>query len=406
MPTNSDKLKGARRGLIAAVFALAALLVASSMALAAPDDLKGGSVVVQLHGSHGLKLKPRSLTLQITGGAIDPLDGSGTAQVSGAFKAKHKGKVKRKAKGKAKVRLLSLTFGANGAPGTILAKVGKDFVSGFGTLRGGTVTRDGYGARIENVAISLAGRGAKALNRAFRPRHRKGARKSARGRVKAGRPLGTIVSMTTEPLAVHVVPDTGEMALHTDAMGAFVSKLPNHCINPLPGGSPPGVAPIAPATAGGLLGTDYTFPVTGGDIAPDFSAGELFTAGGQTITKNSTAFLTPDACASSAPATGSELKSTDLSVAFSQSQLRSLATLPIGTTLPRAPLATIDFSTATRSIDPGTNTVTLTGATVRLADLAAPLLNQNFPTESGNAGDDFATGDLIGTVDITGVKLR
>jgi hypothetical protein len=50
--------------------------------------------------------------------------------------------------------------------------------------------------------------------------------------------------------------------------------------------------------------------------------------------------------------------------------------------------------------------VTVTGATVSLASLAAPLLNQNFPTESGNSADDFAGGDSIGTVDLTGVKLR
>jgi hypothetical protein len=43
---------------------------------------------------------------------------------------------------------------------------------------------------------------------------------------------------------------------------------------------------------------------------------------------------------------------------------------------------------------------------VRLADLAAPLLNQTFPNESGDASNDFAAGDEIGTIDLTGVKLR
>ncbi len=402
MSSHGEKRKRAsRRGATAAGLAMLALLALSSAAMAAPDDLKGGSVVVQLHGTHGLKLKPRSLTIPITGGAVDPVDGSGIAQVAGRFKAK-------RGKGKATVKLVSLTLGANGAPGSFVAKVGKDFVSGFGKLRGGTVTRAGFGARIENVSLTLAAKGAKALNRAFSPRHGKGARKSAGGGVKAGQPLGRIVSMTTVPLSVGVVPGTGQMVLHTQAAppGPFVSKLSNHCIDPLPTGSPPGVSPIAPATAGGVGGAEYTFPVTNGAIAPDFSAGELFTAGGQTITKNSTPIVTPSACTSSAPPTGSELKSTDLSVAFDQSQLRAIATLPSGTALPRAPLATIDFSTGTRSLDPNTKAVTITGATVTLASLAAPLLNQNFPTESGNPADDFATGDVIGTVDITGVQLR
>ncbi len=406
-----DKHTSARlRGAIVFALALAAMIAVPGSAIAGQDDLKGGSVVMQLQRSHGLKLKPKSLTLAITGGAIDPVDGSGTTQVSGGFKAKRpKGKAKRKGrgKGKTKVKFTSLTLGANGAQGTIVAKVGKDFISGFGTLKGGTVTRDGWGAKIENVSVTLAGKGAKALNRAFWRHKRKGAKKAARGKVKAGQPLGRIVTMTTDPLDVEVVPGTGKMVLHTAAMGAFASKLPNHCIDPLPTGSPPGVAPIAPATVGGFpLPIDYTFPVANGAIAPDFSAGELFTAGGQTITKNSTALVTPSACTSSAPPTGTHLVSTDLSVAFSQNQLRAIATLPSGTTLPRAPLADFDFSTGTRSVDPSTKTVSVTGATVKLASLAAPLLNQTFPRATSSASDDFATGDLIGTVDITGVKLR
>jgi hypothetical protein len=224
--------------------------------------------------------------------------------------------------------------------------------------------------------------------------------------VKAGQQLGTIVSLTTDPLTVEVVPGSGNLVLHTNAMGAFVSKLPQHCIDPLPTGSPPGVAPIAPATTTGLLGTDYVFPVTGGTAAPDFTAGELLTGGGQTITKNSTlpGVITPSSCPSTEPPTGTQVLSTDLSVAFEQSLLRSIPTLPTGPT-PRAPLGAIDFSTGTRSVDPAARTLTISGATVTLAELSATILNQIFPNR-GPAGNDFAAGDAIGTIDVTGVKLR
>jgi hypothetical protein len=390
-----------RRGPMVALIAAIGLLAATSSAMAGQDQLKGGSVVMQLQGSRGLKLKPSNLTLPITGGAIDPVDGSGVAQVTGAFKA-------RRGKGKAKVKITSLTLGANGAQGSISAKVGKDLISRFATLRGGTVSRAGFGAKIENVSASIAGKGAKALNHAFSPRKKgKGAKKSAGGGVKAGQPLGRIVSMTTDPLSVEVVPGTGSMLLHTAAMGAFVSKLTPHCIDPIPvTGSPPGVAPIAPATSSGLLGTEYTFPVTGGTAAPDFSAGELLTGGGQTLTKNNSLNPQfPGACASAAPPTGTQLKSTDLSVAFTQNLLRSIPTLPGTGPVPRAPLATIDFSTGARSVDPSTKTLTVTGATVKLADIAATTLNGVFPNE-GAAGNDFAGGDEIGTIDLVGVKLR
>jgi hypothetical protein len=392
-----ERHAGLRRSLALALLAgTIAVTVGSGAARAGQDDLKGGSVSLQLQGSRGLKFRPPSLTLSITGGALDPVDGSGIVQVSGAFGAK-------RGKGKARVKVTTLTLGANGGQGGMSAKVGKTTLARFAALAGGTVARNAWGATITDIRATFTRKGARALNRALASRRRKGARKSAGGGVKAGQPLGTITSLTTDPLAVEVVPGSGELLLHTNAGGAFVSKLTPHCIDPLPTGSPPGVSAIAPATAGGLGGTEYTFPVSGGAAAPDFSAGDLITAGGQAITKNSS-ILNPSGCSSSDPPVGTQLLSTDLSVAFGQSLLKSIPTLPSGP-VPRAPLATIDFSTGSRSVDPGTKTLTVTGATVRLADLAALTLNQVFPTRSGNASDDFATGDLIGTIDLT-AKLR
>jgi hypothetical protein len=368
--------------------------------MAGQDELKGGSVQLQLQNSRGLKLKPKSLSLAITGGAVDPVDGSGTVQMNGAIRVK-------RGKGKTKVRITTLNLGANGGQGSITAKVGKEFVSNFGTLSGGTVARAGWGATISNIRATIAGRGAKALTSALSPKKGKGAKKSAGGKkVKAGQPLGTIASITTDPRAVQVVPGTGELVLHTQAVppGPFVSKLTQHCIDPLPTGNPAGVSPIAPAMTSGVGGADYHFPVTGGDAAPDFSAGEVITGGGQAITKNSSV-LNPSGC-SAGPPVGTQLTSADFSVAFDLNDLRSIPTLPTGTILPRAPLATIDFSTGSRSVDPNTKTLTVTGATIKLGDIAAPLLNQTFPNGSNDASNDFASGDLIGTIDLTGVKLR
>jgi hypothetical protein len=402
MPDQRDKRRRAsRRGPIAVAIALLAVFAASSSALAQQDELKGGSASIQLQSSRGLKLKPRSLNLPISGGAVDPIDGSGTVKVSGGFKA-------RRGKGKVKVKITALNLGANGVQGSVTAKVGKKGVTPFATLRGGTVTRDGFGARIENVTITLAGKGAKALNRAFSPKKRKKGKASAARKkgVKGGQPLGKVVSVVTVPLAVSVVPGTGTMALHTDAMGAFVSKLPKHCIDPLPSGSPAGVSPVAPATSN-LLGTDYTFPVTGGAVAPDFSAGEVITGGGQTITKNhSSNPLNPQAaCDAAEPPVGTKLVSTDIGIDFAHNGLNSTAALPTGASL-RAPLADVDFSTGTRTFNSSDNTITVTGATAKLSFPAALTLNQFFPTESGNSADDFVAGDEIGTVDLTGVKLR
>jgi hypothetical protein len=150
---------------------------------------------------------------------------------------------------------------------------------------------------------------------------------------------------------------------------------------------------------------DFEFPVSGGAAAPDFSAGEVLTAGGQTLTKNSTPLLTPDSCPSAQPPNGTSLVSTEIGVNFAHNFLNSTAALPTGFSL-RAPLADIDFSTGSRSFDPGMNELTVTGATVGLSLPAAVTLNQFFPTQSGNPDDDFVEGDVIGTIDLTGVKLR
>jgi hypothetical protein len=394
MPGLRDKrIDWRRRGAFLPAVALTGLLALSGSAMAGQDQLKGGSVVIQLQNSRGLKLKPSSLNLPITGGAVDPIDGSGTVRVNGSFRAK-------RGKGKTKVKLTALTLGANGGQGSISAKVGKKNVSRFGTLAGGTVARNGWGATISNISATVAGKGAQALNRAFAPKQGKGAKKSAGGRVKAGQPLGTVVSITTDPLAVEVVPGTGTLTLHTNLSGAFASKLPQHCIEPLSGG----VAPIAPATQSLA---DFDFPVSGGSAAPDFSAGELLTAGGQTLTKNSTmpGILTPSACPSSDPPNGTKLVSTEIGVDFAHNLLNSTALLPTGASL-RASLATIDFSTGSRSVDPSTKELTVTGATVGLSFPAALTLNQFFPNKSGDPNDDFVEGDEIGTIDVTGAKLR
>jgi hypothetical protein len=381
------------RALAAGVAAVLALVVLTSSALAVQDDLKGGSVTLQLTSSRGLKLQPSSLTLPITGGALDPVDGSGTVNVSGGFGA-------RLGKGKAKVKIVSLTFGANGGPGSIAAKVGKSkkTVSGFGALTGGSVARNGWGAKISGVTATIAGKGAQALGRTFSGKSGKGARKSAGPGVKPGQRLGT-VSAVTDPLAVAVVPGSGNLVLTVDTglSGTFFSKLMSHCIDPLPTGSPAGVAPIAPATAD-VTGTMYTFPVSGGAAAPDFTAGTLVTAGGQTITKNSSA-LNPSGC-SAGPPVGTQLQSTDFQVEFDRNTLASFAALPDGSSI-LAGLAAIDWTSGSRSVDPNSKQLTVTNANVTLLGLAADTINRYFPNATNTQSNDFAAGDVIGHIDLT-----
>ena len=88
----------------------------------------------------------------------------------------------KRGKGKTKVTITAFNLGANGAPGTLSAKVGKKAVAAFGNAHAeASVARDGWGAKITNVTASIGGKGAQALNRAFSGKS-KGAKKSSGGR--------------------------------------------------------------------------------------------------------------------------------------------------------------------------------------------------------------------------------
>jgi hypothetical protein len=374
---------GRRVAFAAAVVSVASLAIAGT-AIAGQDPLKGGSVAIQLQGSKALKLSPASLSLPITGGAVDPIDGSGSVTTTGALKAKHGGR-------KVKVKIIGLTFGPNGAPGSIAAKIGKKKVARFGALAGGTTTRDGWGAKIENVTATLASKGAAALNRAFNPKGGKGAKSAAKGGVRAGAPLGSVTA-TTVPRTVEVLPG-GTTTLVTDM--SLVTKLQAHCVDALTGG----VTAIPPATLN-LLTATFTFPNVGGTIAPDFSDGRLITAGGQLIKKKTTPLITPSACTSADPPEGTSVTQTDFETDFALNAFSAQAITPTGP-LGLGAVGELHLDQGTVSIDPDTKDITVSDVPITLAFLAAQVLNTVFPNESGDPSNDFQQGDPVGTLSIT-----
>jgi hypothetical protein len=363
-----------------------AALVVSSPALAGTDPLSSSSsVVLQLRSSGGLKLKPATLALPVGTGQLDPITGAGTIQTNRGFKARRGGR-------KTKVKITALTFGANGGPGRMDAKVGKRKVKAFAKLSGGTLTRDGWGAKLDGVVAKLGSKGAKALSRALSSGG-KGKASAAAGGIKAGKPLGTL-SVTSVPQTVEVLPG-GTLVFEADPL--FAIKLARHCVNATIA-DPPGVEPIAPATEP-VLG-EFIFPVTGGSIAPDFSGGAVLSAGGQRLTKNDpgppSGFL---AGCTAPPPVGTHIDQTDFQAQFDLKSLSAVATLPTGP-IGLAPLGNLELAAATTSADVNTKQVTVTGAPVRMSAFAATTLNQIFPNASGIPSSDFAAGDSLGQVSL------
>jgi hypothetical protein len=363
------------------------LLASSATALAAPDPLASGSVTLQLRSSGGLKLKPATLSLGIKSGELDPTTGAGTVETSGGFRVKRGGR-------KAKVKVTRIVFGANGAPGAIDAKVGKRKANGFGKLSGGTLTREGWGAKVEGATVTLGSKGAKALRQALTPR-RGGKASAAAGGIKAGKPLGT-VSVSGQPKTVEVLPG-GTLVFEADT-GFVLNKLPAHCIDPVtppPVVSTPGVAPIPPAVQNLTV---FTFPVTGGSIAPDFTAGRVTSAGGQKITKNNGPLTILFDC-DQGPPVGTTVTQTEFEDQFELQTLASFTVLPTGP-IGIGALGTFDLAAAGTSADVNTKKVTVTDAPVSLDPLSALVLNSVFPNASGDSSNDFSGGDLLGTMSL------
>jgi hypothetical protein len=368
--------------------ALLAGLLASSAALAAPDPLApSSSVVLQLKNFGGIKVKPKTLNLAITRGDLDPTTGAGTIETTGSFRAKrgrHGGPG-----GKTKVKITALVLGANGGAGRIDAKVGKRKTKGFGKLSGGTLTRQGFGAKLDGVSAKLGSKGAKALSRALSPGSAKKA-SAAAGGIKAGKSLGSI-TVNAVPQTVSVLPGG---TLEFEADPNFGTKLANHCIFPLPIIQPPGVDVIPPATWEGLSGTPFIFPVTGGSIAPDFSAGRVTSAGGQKLTKN---FLAPPGCATNPPAVGTFITLTEWEPQFEIKALAALTVVPAGS-IGIGGQGTFDLNApgASTSVNPSTREVTITDAPVVMDPLAASVLNTVFPNGTPFPTFDFKGGDPLG----------
>jgi hypothetical protein len=272
------------------------------------------------------------------------------------------------------------------------AKVGKRKVKGFAKLSGGSLARDGWGAKLDGVSTRLGSNGAKALRRALTPGG-KGKASASGGGIKAGKPLGT-VSVSSVPQTVEVLPG-GTLVFEADPL--FAIKLARHCVNATIL-DPPGVEPIAPATEP-VLG-EFIFPVTGGSIAPDFSGGAVLSAGGQRLTKNDpgppSGFL---AGCTAGPPVGTHIDQTDFQANLYIKALAATATLPTGP-IGDAVLGGLDMAAATTSADVNTKQLTVTNAPVLMSPLAATTLNTVFPNGSGIPSADFAAGDSLGHVSL------
>jgi hypothetical protein len=368
-------------GFLLAASALIALALAPA-AGAAGDPVASGRFDLALSSTFKQQLKAKRVSiraqgLSVEGGSVDPVSGAGSLKLSGSLKFRH---------GRSAVVFgkLTATLGPDGAlKGSALHRHGAPTRASttLFQLSGGSLVRDGFGAKISGMQASFGQGAARNLRRKLGIRLRSG--------------FAGSLALQTQPETVEVL---GGMATVTQDLspGGVADKLQAHCINPTLG-----VAPTAAATQPGGPGTPFQIPVAGGTISPNgWTAGQVNLAGGLDIEVGGTGL--PAGCPTSSVAT-IHLQHFAVNVAH-RSVLTDFSVggpySPFGAAVISVELQG-DTSNATMAADPATHTLTATGAALGLDGASVYVMNTYLPHPSGGPSTNFAVGDTLGTAAMT-----
>jgi hypothetical protein len=394
--TSIARDRGRAIGVALALAILAALLLAP-LASGAADPIQSGKLTLKLSSSFKKQLKKNHVSMKptnftINGGTLDPATGAGTVNLKGKLTFKKGGK-------KVVYSKLKATLGKNG---NIKGKAGKVF-----SLKGGKVTRNGFGANITNVKLKFLKSAAKKINKSL------GLHSLKQGNA------GKATANNVQPSEVTLV--SGTSTLSPD-FGTF-AKFANHCVDPTGTGSTgtPGIAPVAPATA--IAGPAFQFPVTGGTVGLTGQSGAIQGAGGIQITQNINVNVSGSNCNLVVGATPNVLTQDQLVVDLNSKQVQ--AHIVIANTGQAALdgdkgtafIGTIDLSGAQVTTDAATRHITIKNAVAAFNATSALVLNGVFPCDFTHginmttgcddpsvnpASAAFVTGDKIGTISVDG----
>jgi len=432
---SSSPAGGSRVRVLGLLIGLVALLTAfglASIASGASDTVKSGSATLSLK-SKTLKFKPKGPKLTATGGSVDPTNVAGNLTVTGSTKVTPK-------KGKKKVKIdftkVDLTGGGSGS---IDAKVKGKSVAKCFTFSGGTVGRSGFDGTVSNGKLKISKACVKKINKASKGGKGKKGSVGKLSSLSETPATDTITSGTAtlkfDPVALiklsaHGALPNGDNGPAAPCSGGFAAANPFRCGN--------GVNAIGPATLDSSTAT-FTFPLVGGALAPDGSAGQIKLGGGIDLKKVNASCDTGTggviqagggpACATtggrfpSPPApqptacnnNNSEIAITDIVVDFSSKVSTATATITVpiapsnNQTLSNAPLATLTVQSvsangAARSFTGNAtlvNTVAGAGAENSVLGSSATPAAQGGPCN--DPANDFAPNSANATPDPIGV---
>jgi hypothetical protein len=249
---------GAVRALLSLLLVVGGLLLGAFPALASYDPVGAGSTRialdnellellkengVTLHAVAPATLRGSVVTFPAVGGRFDPLSARGAIQHEGAL-------LLRSPAGEIPIKGLQLKTTQRHAP--LSAKVGGSQLK-LATVRSLAVARQGFGSVIRTGALSMSSKLATRLGKKLR----------LRGVLKAGLALGRSETKI-QPSTVTLL-GKGAATLILDP--GFAAKLQSLFV---------AVNPIFPAEH---LGSVFSLPIFGGDLAPNASTGRVETSG-------------------------------------------------------------------------------------------------------------------------------
>lgn len=406
--TQPERGRGKVLSALAVVAALTAFLALAPLASAASDPVASGTTSILMKKGfiktlkrNGVKLQkvsPGTLSgrtlaatigLPVKEGEIDPTTGAATLTHEGGFRFKH-------GKKKAAVTEVVITTSNSSMTAKVAGKKMK-----FASVVGYTFTRNGFGVNFKATKLKLTSKAAKQLNKKLGFTAKKKSKKSKRASVskkakppfKANQVLGN-ASGETQPKTVTVT--SGSATLTTSLQ--TVTKLAKDNVE---------IELIAPTTeAAEGPPPAYLFPVTGGSIAPNASAGIVETGGGLKLIQ-----AWPELCGGGTTTMTLNAIWVDLNSKTATVEVNVESTLSPAANLGalgRSSIATVDLTGATVSSDAAAHTVTVANASAALQAVTAETLNALFyePAKAFEPitkipAEPFAEGDPLGTFDMT-----
>jgi hypothetical protein len=380
MTTERQPILG-RGLLLATALSAVALLTFATSALAASaprDPIASGTT--DLHMKKGFLRKLANLgatvqpvgagavsgskiSLPVANGMLDPTDAQGHLETRGGFKLQI---------GARGVPVTQLTV--NTVKGIVYAKIAKAHME-LGTLATPTTAREGFGANLKSIKLSLTEKATRRIS------NRLGLRDSHR--FNAGRTLSNLYS-TAQPETVTVLPQgSATLVGNTATLKKFAEKGVK---------VPDGITAIAPATHPDAV--SFQFPIKGGNLAPDASKGSVETSGGVQIVKEAEPI---------SPTVRLSNITVDFSAKTATVELEILPHPPFPGAVGRSSIVDVTLPPNSVVADPATRTIAIKGAEARLQTVAASTLNDVFnqPAPEPPPSSNFVVGDPLGTFSMT-----